>query len=291
MAVAVFPREIGDAEPGVKQGATLVEILAAGDFGDDLSIGMDEIEHCLDVLTDGVEEFGPVQGVGADGEGLVADAVVADGASLGVLAVGIDVDGFGEPLVDAAEVAGIGVEFVEEGEGGAGDPTMVRGVHAAPDKSFAGLFDGGKDQGFERGEAVLAGVEQGAAHALDDEGCVGRRVVVGDGQVPIAVGGLDAGEAFGGELEAIEDEGGMEVAGLGMEVGGGEGIEDTRGGAAVEEAVGTGDVPAVAVGGAQLLALDEIVDGFVVCVEFGLRESRRGGGGQGGGGCREGGSL
>lgn len=83
----------------------------------------------------------------------------------------------------------------------------------------------------------------------------------------------------------------MEVAGLGMEVGGGEGIEDARGGAAVEEAVGTGDVPAVAVGGTEFLALDEIVDGFVVRVDFGLRESRRGGGGQGGGGCREGGSL
>ena len=269
----------------------MVEVLTAGDFGDDLAVSMDEIEHGLDVLTDRVEEFGPIKGVGADGEGLVADPVVADGASFGVLAVGIDVDGFGEPLVDAAEVARVRVELVEQGKGGAGDPTVVRGVHAAADEGLAGFLDGGKNQGFELGEAVLTSVEQGAPHTLDDEGGVGRRVVVGCRQVPVAIGGLDAGEAFGGELEAIEDEGGMEVAGLGMEVGGGEGIEDTRGGAAVEEAIGANHVATMAMGGAEFLALDEVVDGFVVRVDFAFRKSRRGGGGQSGSGCGEGGSL
>ena len=120
---------------------------------------MDEEEHRMDVLTNGIEEFGPVKGVGADGEGLVADPVIADGASFGVLSFGVDVDGFGEPLVDAAKVAGVRVELVEKGKGGAGDPTVVGGVHAATDEGFSGLLDGRPEKGLEFGEAVLASVE------------------------------------------------------------------------------------------------------------------------------------
>ena len=85
---------------------------------------------------------------------------------------------------------------------------------------------------------------------MNNEGGVGRRVVVGNGQVPVAIRGLNAGEAFGGELDAFEDEGVMKMAGLRMEVSGGEGIEDTGGGTAIEETFGTGDIAAVAMGGA-----------------------------------------
>jgi hypothetical protein len=80
-------------------------------------------------------------------------------------------------------------------------------------------------------------------------------------------------------LHSFGDAGGVVVAGLGVEVGGEEAVEDSHGGAAVEEAVVTGVGTVVFVGFVGDLFGDVGVDGFVEVVDFGLGEGWDFGGG------------
>jgi len=79
-----------------------VQILAPGDFGHHLIAGMQQVQHRVQIPPHRIEQFRTAEPGRHHDEGAVADAVVDGGAALSVLAVRIDIDALGQPLIDYA---------------------------------------------------------------------------------------------------------------------------------------------------------------------------------------------
>jgi hypothetical protein len=120
------------------------------------------------------------------------------------LAVLVDVDPLGQPLVDACDVPRVGQERVQAGEGRAHHPAVVRRVDPADHQGLArgageALQVGDHPGGERRGELPDHG-ERGA-HRIEREGGVGRGVEVRRVQVDRAVRVLEGEEPARGEGE------------------------------------------------------------------------------------------
>ena len=87
-----------------------VAILAAGCLGDDFTVGVDVEKSHLQVATNGFVERGPVEETGDVNQRVIHRRRVDRSAFFGVLAVGIEVDGFGEPLVDPSDITRIRIQ-------------------------------------------------------------------------------------------------------------------------------------------------------------------------------------
>ena len=106
---------------------------------------------------------------------------VDGGALLSVLAVGIEIDGLGEPLVDARDVARIREKAVGGRESGAHNPAVVGCVDTTGHEASGSARDefpkfSGKSN--ERGHGARAEENAGGAHDLQNERHVRWRVEI-----------------------------------------------------------------------------------------------------------------
>ena len=157
--------EVMDGKPVSGHGAAHKLVLTARDFGDHFAIGMDEVQHGVQVAAYGIEQGGTVELGGEHGEGAVADGVVGHGAALDELSIVIDIDALGEPLLDAAEVRGVGKDGVHLGEGGGDHPAVIGRVNAAGGQGGRGF-----DEEWAQGAEHFAGAGCLAVHLGDGGG-------------------------------------------------------------------------------------------------------------------------
>ena len=92
-------------------------ILPARDLGHDLPIGVQQIRERAQVPAHWIEQRGPAQLGRHHDQRPVGDDVVGERAALGELPVGVDVDTFSQPLVDARAQRRRGKQFVNLGKG------------------------------------------------------------------------------------------------------------------------------------------------------------------------------
>jgi hypothetical protein len=130
------------------------------------------------------------------------------------LAVGIEVDGFGQPLIDAGDVARIREKGIGPSEGGTDDPAVVGRVETAGDEAVSAAFDEGAEVGGGGGEGgTLAGAKEGVGgtYDLDDERRIGVGVEVGRVVVDGAVGVLGGEQVGEGAAEGLDQLGRVEI--------------------------------------------------------------------------------
>ena len=140
---------------------------------------------------------------------------VDGGALLGVLAVGIEIDGLGEPLVDARDVARIREKAVGGRESGAHNPAVVGCVDTTGHEASGSARDEftkftGKSN--ERGHRARAEENAGGAHDLQNERHIRWRVEIRGEVIDGAVFGMLRGEHVGdGETQRLHEVGGLVI--------------------------------------------------------------------------------
>ena len=285
MAVLFVDGEVLHGEPVAGHVAAHELVLAARDFGDDLAIRMQQVEHGVEIAADWVEQGRAIELGGEDGECAVADGVVGHGAALDVLAIVIDIDALGEPLFDAAEIRGVGEDLVDLGKRGGDHPAVIRRVNAAGRQRPTGLDEEGAQGAQDLAGTVHLGNGGGGADVVDDEAGVGRRVEIRGEEIDVAFGALRAFEESGGEADALDQFARRVVFGLGAEQAGGGGLDQSAGGAGGDHQVVVGNGAEARAGGVGDLRAQEVVErGVVACdnarIDDGRRPCRSGAGGR-----------
>ena len=131
------------------------------------------------------------------------------------MAVGIEIDGLGEPLIDARDVTRVREKDVGGRESGANNPAVVGCVDTAGHEAIGSARDefpkfSGKSS--ERRHGARAEENAGGAHDLQNEGHVGRRVEIGREVIDGAVFGMLRGEHVGdGETQRLHEVGGLVI--------------------------------------------------------------------------------
>ncbi len=210
------------------------------------------------------EQRGPAEFIRHDDERAIADGVVDGGASFGPLAVGIEIDAFREPLVDAPDVRGIFEKLMQLRKRAADHPAVVGRVDTALRHAGARTteerFNGGRDCLFA-GAARQHGRRR---DALDHETGVRRRIEVCSEEVDVAVGGLRAVEVRCGEPNALHQGCVLAETRARVQECGGEDVDDAPRRVGQVEAVGVGVRPVMGARGIGDLHLQKPPGGRVV---------------------------
>ncbi len=163
-----------------RQRERVLLVLAARVEGLHRAVRPDEVQGRGEVALDGVPQVGAAEDVGEQQQRGVGHVGGVDGAALRVEALRVDVDAFGEPLLDAVEETVVGEGAVQPGQGGAQFPAVVRGVHPAGQQALGGgtgdLGQGGGDLAQFRTGGGREDVR--VAHVVDGERGVRRRLHV-----------------------------------------------------------------------------------------------------------------
>ena len=168
---------------------------------------MEQIQEAAQVLAHRLEQLRPLQFGGHDQQRAIGDDVVGEGAALGELAVAIDVDPFGEPLVDPPHVAAVGKELVDLCERRAQYPAVVGGVNAAFGHPGPGAYEKRPEDAGDLLCAVEPANRRRCRDVVDHEAGVGRRIEVRGEQVDVALGTLGTLQKACSDANAFEEHG------------------------------------------------------------------------------------
>lgn len=204
LAVPICESEVPQRQPIATDSTAHVLILPARDLGDDLVIGVQQVDEGAQVLADRFEQLRPLELRRHDHERAVGDHVVGEGAALGELAVAIDVDAFGQPLVDPPHEACVGEQLVDLRERGADHPAVVGRMDAALGHAAAGAHQERPKDARDLLGAVPTADRRGRRDIVNHEAGVGRGVEVRREQVDVALRTLRTLEKAGRQADAME---------------------------------------------------------------------------------------
>lgn len=236
---------------------------------------MDQIHQRAQIPPHRLEQRRPPQFRRHHDQRAVADDVVDERTALGELAVGIDVDAFGQPLVDAREVARIREEIADLCQRRRDHPAMIWRVHTTSRHPGPGFHEERLQDPGNLLHAVPAADGSRRGDAVHDEPGVGRRVEIRGRQVDVPVRALRADQEGGCYPESIEEGGVGVIPGLRMHERRGERLDSAARGSGPVQAELIGDAPQPRAGRIGHLRRQERPHGCVVARD-GLLDQRVG---------------